>query len=157
MLSSTIAKKKINLRHTFYDFIQQSPVLSSKFKGALQIGELEGFGLPLGSRRVKISGDHFMLTGDAASLIDPITGDGIGNAMLSGKLAAEQVMKSFNTEDFSASQLVEYDKQLFKHIGSEFKVRYKAQRLISNMPFVLDLLFLATKNRSLKKLIQKNF
>ena len=51
---------------------------------AVQIGNLEGFGLPLGSKVATISGNRFMLAGDAASLIDPVTGDGIGNAMLSG-------------------------------------------------------------------------
>lgn len=156
MLSSKIAKRKLNLKKTFYDFIEQSPELALRFKDAKQISELEGFGLPLGSRRVKISGDNFMLCGDAASLIDPISGDGIGNAMFSGKLAAEQVVRSFAADDFSAKFIEEYDNNLFKALGKELKLRFRMQQIISNMPFVLDTIFMATKSKWLKKLIQKN-
>ncbi len=156
MLSSKIAKRKLNIKNTFYEFIERSPELAIKFKDAKQIGELEGFGLPLGSRRVKISGDNFMLVGDAASLIDPISGDGIGNAMLSGKLAAEQVVRSFKSNDFTTKHHEEYDRTLFKTIGNELKLRFKAQQFISGMPFVLDLIFWVTKSRTLKNLIQKN-
>jgi flavin-dependent dehydrogenase len=47
--------------------------------------------LPLGSKKRVISGNNFLLTGDAASLIDPFTGEGIGNAMYSGMLAAAHI------------------------------------------------------------------
>lgn len=156
MLSSKIAKRKLNLKKTFYEFIAHNPELSSRFKDAEQIGELEGFGLPLGSRRVKISGDNFILVGDAASLIDPISGDGIGNAMFSGKVAAEQVIKCFENSDFTAKHIEQYDNNLFKAIGKELKLRFKAQQIISGMPFVLDTIFMASKSKLLKNLIQKN-
>ena len=76
MLSGEIAKRKINLRKAFYGFIEQSPELKRKFKDAVQVSPPEGFGLPLGSKVPVISGERFMLAGDAASLIDPITGEG---------------------------------------------------------------------------------
>ena len=123
MLSSEIAKRKLNIKKAFHDFIAQTPELAERFKNATPIGELEGFGLPLGSRRVTISGDHFILAGDAASLIDPISGDGIGNAMLSGKLAADQVIRCFNEQNFSAGFIKQYDKILFKEIGPELKLK----------------------------------
>ncbi len=156
MLSSIIAKKKLNIKNAFYQFIQQNPELSLRFKDATQISKLEGFGLPLGSKRVKISGDNFILTGDAASLIDPFSGEGIGNAMLSAKLAAEQVARSFKANDFTGKYIEAYDKALFKILGREFKLRYKAQQLVSAAPFVLDTIFMASKNKIVKNLIQKN-
>ncbi len=155
MLSSKIAKRKLNLKKTFYDFIAQNPELALRFKDAKQVSELEGFGLPLGSRRVIISGDNFLLCGDAASLIDPVSGDGIGNAMLSGKLAAEQVVRCFTRSDFTATNNKQYDEALFKILGKELKLRYRAQQIISGMPFVLDTIFMACKSKTLKKLIKK--
>jgi flavin-dependent dehydrogenase len=56
-------------------------------------GGIQGLGLPLGSKKRKISGDGFLLVGDAAALIDPFTGEGIGNAMCSGMLAAAHIKK----------------------------------------------------------------
>ena len=155
MLSSTISKKKVNIKNTFYEFIKQDAELTERFKNAEQTSDLEGFGLPLGSRRVKISGDNFLICGDAASLIDPASGDGIGNAMLSGKLAAEQIIKSFGKDDFSEKHHKNYDKYLFKVIGKELKQHYKAQRFGSKMPFLLDVLFGVAKNKLIQKWIQK--
>ena len=155
MLSSEIARKKINIKNTFYSFIENNPQLKLKFKGAIQQGDLEGFGLPLGSKIGILSGCRFMLAGDAASLIDPISGDGIGNAMLSGKLAAEQAIRCFKTNNFTASYMKEYDSNLLQAIGKELKTHYSAQRTLSQMPFLLDIIFLACKNKTLKGIIQK--
>ena len=155
MLSSTIAAKKINIRQTFYQFIEQNEALALRFNEASQTGKLEGYGLPLGSKRVQISGDHFILVGDAASLIDPLSGDGIGNAMLSGQLAAAQVMRSFTNNDFTARHHLQYDDSLFMAIGKELNIRYRAQKIIAKMPFILDFIFWATKSKMAKRIIQK--
>lgn len=155
MLSSEIARRKINLKQSFYDFISASPDLAARFKDARMIGRLEGFGLPLGSRRIKISGERFMLTGDAASLIDPIWGEGIGNAMLSGKLAAEQAMRCFSESAFDEAFMGAYDKQLFGAIGDELKTHYTAQRVLAKMPVLLDAGFALAQNSYVKKIIKK--
>ena len=121
----------------------------------MQQGGLEGFGLPLGSKPGVLSGDNFMLAGDAASLIDPISGDGIGNAMLSGKLSAAQVIRCFKQNNFTKIFMKQYDHELLQIIGKELKTHSKAQRILSKIPFLLDLVFLASSNPTLKKLIRK--
>ena len=156
MLSSEIAKRKLNLKTTFHDFINQVPELKARFRDAVQVSPLEGYGLPLGSKIETISGDRFMLAGDAASLVDPITGEGIGNAMLSGKLAAEQIIQCFANNDFSSSFMSNYDKSLLNAIGQELKIRYRTQQLFSRMPFMFDLAFLLSKNKRIKELIQRS-
>jgi geranylgeranyl reductase family protein len=155
MLSSEIVKKKINLKKTFYQFIEETPGLTERFKNARQTGDLEGFGLPLGSRTVTVSGNNFLLAGDAASLIDPVSGDGIGNAMLSGKLAAEQVIKSFKANNFSAAFMQQYDKSLAGMLGKELKWRFKVQRIFSKIPFLLDLVFWVGQNKTVQKIMNK--
>jgi geranylgeranyl reductase family protein len=155
MLSSEIAKRKINIRHTFYDFIKDTPLLTAKFKDAEQIGALEGFGLPLGSKQVPMSGNRFMLAGDAASLIDPFSGDGIGNAMTSGQEAALQVIKCFKQNDFTATFMLQYDNAVRAKLGKELKTHAIAQRALSRMPILLDILFAATRNKFFKKRLQK--
>ena len=79
-------------------------------------------------------GDNFILTGDAASLIDPASGSGIGNAILSGKLAAEQVIKCFETGNFSAGFIKAYDKKLYNIIGAELKRNGFAFKYLSRIP-----------------------
>lgn len=155
MLSAEVSKRKINLKKTFYEFIERNHELKIKFKNATQLSELEGFGLPLGSKIQTISGNNFMLVGDAASLIDPISGDGIGNAMLSGKLAAEQITRCFAQNNFSDVFMKGYNNALMETLGKELRTRSRMQRAISHMPFLLDGLFLATKSKLLKKMVQK--
>ena len=110
MLSNEIAKRNVNIKKVFYEFIERTPELKLKFKDACREGGLEGFGLPLGSKPGVLSGDNFLITGEAASLIDPISGDGIGNAMLSGKLAAEQIIRCFTAKDFTQPFMKQYDR-----------------------------------------------
>ncbi|MBA4057939.1 MAG: geranylgeranyl reductase, partial [Marivirga sp.] len=79
MLSSEISKKKINLTKTLKELLANHPLLKERFADAKPIETVKGYGLPLGSLKRKISGERFLLVGDAASLIDPFTGEGIGN------------------------------------------------------------------------------
>jgi len=155
MLSSEIARRKLDLKKLFYEFIEQSPELRLRLGNAQQTSPLAGFGLPLGATDVTISGDSFILTGDAASLIDPISGDGIGNAMLSGRLAAEQVVNCFGNNNFSAPFIKTYNTKLFTAIGRELKTHYHARRILAAAPILLDTIFLAAQNPLLKKVIQK--
>ena len=109
--------------------IEENPYIKDRFKNAKLIDNIKGWGLPLGSIRRKISGERFLLTGDAASLIDPFTGEGIGNAMLSGKFAAQTVKDAIDANDFSESFLSRYDEAVFQRLWDELKLSYKIQRL----------------------------
>lgn len=71
-----------------------------------------------------------MLIGDAASLIDPFTGEGIGNAMLSGMLAAEWAAKAHAATDFSASFLSGYEKAVLGELKREFGLSHMLQRML---------------------------
>ena len=53
------------------------------------------------------------MLGDAAGLVDPFTGEGIGNAMVSGKIAAQTLLSSKSVNDYSSKYLSRYDKDLW--------------------------------------------
>src|SRR5437762_969777 len=59
MLSSEVSRRKINLRQLMMELIRSHPPISERFAEAEMVGELNGWGLPLGSKKRKISGDHF--------------------------------------------------------------------------------------------------
>jgi geranylgeranyl reductase family protein len=154
MLSSEITAKKINLKNIFFEFIKDSPVLSEKFKNAEQVNPLEGFGVPLGSKIATMSGDRFILTGDAASLSNPVSGTGMGNAMVSGKLAGDQVKACFKANDFSDAFMKQYDQLIHKAIIDDLTFTYKMQKFVSKLPFILDIVFLLGRNKRIRKFIQ---
>ncbi|HEY0610943.1 MAG TPA: NAD(P)/FAD-dependent oxidoreductase [Chitinophaga sp.] len=154
ILSDDVVQKNLNVKKGFYDFIERSAVLRRKFRDAKPAGLLQGCGLPLGSRWVTMSGDHFLLTGDAACLIDPVSGDGIGNAVLSGKLAAEQVIRCFSAADFSAGYVKTYEQQLYKAVGAEMKKKAAVLKSFARMPFLFDIAFSLGKNKVVKQFMK---
>ncbi len=131
MRSDFLKKRKVNLNRALEDIIQNHPLVKERFKNAKLEDKVVGYGLPLGSKERQLSGDHFMLVGDAAHLIDPLTGEGIGNAFYSGFIAAEQAVECLKVNDFSQEFLTAYDKRIRRVLGSEMKLSYRIQRAFS--------------------------
>lgn len=129
ILSSTVSKKRINLRERMEFALKNEPTLRDRFKDAKPEGKIEGWGLPLGSKKRKISGDHFILTGDAASMIDPFTGEGISNAMYCGMRAAETAAAALRETRFDAAFLNSYDQAVYNRLWSELRISRTLQKL----------------------------
>ncbi|WP_373550466.1 NAD(P)/FAD-dependent oxidoreductase [Haliscomenobacter sp.] len=137
MRSDIVKRRGVNLREELTRIIAEDPAISPRFKNAELIGKFEGYGLPLGSKTRHISGDHFMLVGDAGHLIDPLTGEGIGNAFYSGIIAAEQAVLCLQEKNFSEKFLIAYDVRIQRVLGSEMKLSYKMQQIGGN-PLLLN-------------------
>ncbi len=153
MLSETIAKNHIDLKACMHRIIHEIPEIAERFKDATPLEDVKGFGLPLGSKRYNLSGNRFMLCGDAASLIDPFSGEGIETAMESGKFAAEQIL----TKRYDAASLKAYDKRVYNKMGENFRNHYYLQRLLGNRPGLLNTLIRIGNIPYIKRNIPKWF
>jgi len=157
MLSDTVSKKRINLKADMLRAIEQNPGIRDRFKNAKLIGKIEGWGLPLGSKQRKISGNNFLLTGDAASLIDPFTGEGIGNAMYSGMLAAAHIEQALKANRFDAEFNLAYDKIFYHKQWDELKLSHTMQKLVK-YPWLFNFVVnKANKNKTLRETISCMF
>ena len=139
MRSDILSKRKFNLRVELQQLIQDHPSLKERFAEAELIGGIQGYGLPLGSLKRTISGDHYMLIGDAGHLVDPLTGEGIGNAFYSGFIAAEQYQKCLEANNFSGEFLKAYDVRVDRVLGSEMRLSYRLQKMLM-YPWVVNIL-----------------
>lgn len=158
MLSSKVAQHKIRLRQALPEIVAQAPGLRARFAGATLHGKIAGFGLPMGSRKVPMSGAGFMLCGDAASLIEPATGEGIGNAMLSGRLAALQAIRCFREQDFSAKSMRAYDREVHRKLWRDLRNKYRAQRLLGERRWLMNwLIKRANAGGLVSRLVKKVF
>lgn len=157
MRSDVVGKKKVNLKKRLLEVIEEYPQLKSRFQNAEMIGDMKGFGLPLGSKKRPISGEGFMLIGDAASLIDPFTGEGIGNALYSGYFAAEHAKRVLEIGDLSGDALAAYDKEVYGRLWEELKLGRRMQQLVK-YPWLFNLVVnKARKNKVLSETISCMF
>ncbi|MES2730721.1 MAG: NAD(P)/FAD-dependent oxidoreductase [Bacteroidota bacterium] len=148
-------KKPINLRDSLHTIITTSPSIAPRFKNAKLLEDIKGFALPFWTQKRAISGERFMLCGDAASLIDPLQGHGIDKSMWSGLFAAEQAVKCFNTTDFTADCMLQYDTQLYNKIGEELARSSFIMRLLLRFPWLINLSVWVGQNQTLTNWIAR--
>ncbi len=88
--------------------------------------------IPLGSPRKsklklrRMFGNGCLLVGDSASLVDPFTGEGIGNALLSAKLAINHYKKNEKNFDLKCGE--QYQKEIWNILGNELTNSFKMQK-----------------------------
>lgn len=157
MLSSTIAERKIDLKESLTRIIQEHPEVSKRFEHATALEDIKGFGLPLGSKKYSLSGNRYLLCGDAASLIDPFSGEGIETAMESGKFAAEYIMDAIGKDQFDAASMKAYDKRVYNKMWPNFKNHYLLQRLLNDRIWFMNILVRIANIPFINKQIPKLF
>ena len=128
ILSSEVKKRGIKLKAVL-DACIANPRFAPRFADASRDGKVLGWGLPLGSKPRPLQGDGWMLVGDAGSLIDPFSGEGIGNAMISGEIAARWAARAKETGDVSAAALEGYGREVMAYLGDELRLSHAMQRL----------------------------
>ena len=73
-------------------------------------------------------GDGLLVAGDAARVVDPITGGGIGNAMHTGRLAAQVALKCIEAGNCSKEALMPYDTEWrASRMGAGIERNYKVK------------------------------
>ena len=139
MVISEMDKQKVKLRGLQDWVINEDPKFSKRFANAKMVEKSgKGWQLPFGSprkkapsfqpRRAAMAGA--MCIGDAASLVDPFTGEGIGNALLSAKLASDIFDLEKHQEGFTLESADEYQVKLWGELSAELTNSYKLQRLV---------------------------
>lgn len=157
MRSDAVKRSRIDLKKRLMELTNEHPAFKRRFQNARLDGKVQGLGLPLGSKRRPLSGDGYMLIGDAGHLIDPFTGEGISHAMISGVKAAEVVRNCFKKNDFSAGITKQYDKLVWKRLGQELSISTRLQQL-AQYPWLFNLVVnRASKNPALADTISCMF
>ncbi len=157
MMQDDISENRINLGSLFNAIVSNHPVIGPRFANARMAGRAEAHALPLGMRPGPRSGDRYLLLGDAASLVDPFTGEGIGNAMAGGEVAARVVRECYIKNDFSAAALKAYDIQLDRRIGGELRTSATLQRWAGSPRLFNAVIRKAARNNAFRDLISAAF
>ena len=130
MLTEAVSKKKVKLRERLDEILRTHPALKDRFATAERLGPVRGFGLPLGSKRRPLSGPGYLLLGDAGSLIDPFSGEGISHAMVSGRHAADWAARAVAAQNTTPEFLKGYDGAVYNRLWQELRLSRAMQRLL---------------------------
>lgn len=154
--SDVVRKRRVDLKSLMTTLIAEHPQLKHRFGQATMEGPVQGLGLPLASKRWPISGDGYLLVGDAAHLIDPFTGEGISHAMISGVHAGDVAAEGLSA-GARAGALADYDARVWKRLGKELAISTRLQQL-ANRPWLFNLVVnKAVKNPALADTISSMF
>jgi flavin-dependent dehydrogenase len=101
--------------HTVADylvrFLARDPAARAIAATATDAGRPVGYPVALGLWRLLVADDRVLRIGDAANLADPLTGDGIGNALASGRHVAEAVAEAADPASASLSWQRRYERE----------------------------------------------
>ena len=95
-----------------------------------------------------------MLAGDAARLVDPLSGEGIGNALRSGRFVGQHALRALEAERYDADFLKAYDKKLYGMIGDELRISRFLQRSFRYRGTLNFLINLANGSKRFRGLIR---
>ena len=129
MVMGLLDKQEKKLKDLQADVIANHPSFKDRFADAeLIAGTGKGWQLPFGSPRKgeknqprRAYAPGALLVGDSASLVDPFSGEGVGNALVSGEMAARHVIQNKGGS--------EYQDELWAALGPELTNSFKMQKM----------------------------
>ena len=131
---------KRNLKKMLQDFLAM-PALRARLPNGHALRDVAVWQLNFGSQKhLRHAYDGALLVGDAAGFINPLTGGGIHNALISGCLAAETIDEALRVNNTTRAGLAIYEQRCDEAMGPEMRKSFLYQRVLLNYPKVVDFL-----------------
>lgn len=89
--------------------------------------------VPVGKTLQEIIADGVMVVGDAAHQVNPVSGGGIGTAMIAGEIAGRVGAEAIKTGDVSKKRLAQYPKEWDDVYGSHQRRVYRVKEAIHKL------------------------
>ncbi|MFA6234730.1 MAG: NAD(P)/FAD-dependent oxidoreductase [Bacteroidota bacterium] len=123
-ISGTASKKKAAIRY-LQEFVER------RFPGAGVLTTVAG-GVPCAATVDTLVKGNVVLVGDAAHMVNPMSGGGITSGMIGGKLAGEAIARALEKNDLSL--LNEYPRQWHKDVGAKHETYHKMKAAVYKFP-----------------------
>ncbi len=132
-------QQNISLKEWLNAFLNL-PHIKHRLRNAEPVRDTAVWQLNFGSQKLQYAFDGALLVGDAAGFINPLTGGGIDNAIISGILAAQGTDDALVKEDYSYDHLRKYEKHCHDAMWSSMRRSHFIQYWLLRFPFLLDIL-----------------
>ena len=151
-----LARTGRNLKD-FYDRFLEEPQLVGWLENAEPEGPAKSWSLKMGMWGAKRYAQGVLTVGDAGSMIHPISGEGVGYAMESGRLAATWAHQAHSRGDFSASTLSGYEAQLRRQRAREHLSGQALVNLVPNLGIIEPLFKACEKDPGARRALMESF
>ena len=117
-----------------------SPRLRKLLATANRVGKIQGFPLRIDFPNSKTYAKNMIVVGEAAGLVNPLTGEGIDYSLESGQIAAEELTSSLSNGDFTFAN---YDLRLRERYNKQFIEFERIRKLFFGNKMALNIFFAA--------------
>ena len=140
------AKSRESREEFFWSCLESRPELASGLRAAEQLRPLKEEG-DYSYAMKEISGDRFVLVGDAARFVDPIFSTGVSIALNSARFASKDIIKAFETGNFAKESFETFDTTMrlgvrnwYRFIALYYRLNVLFTAFIQNPEYRLDVL-----------------
>lgn len=151
-----LARSGRNLKDYFDRFLEE-PQLAEWLEGAEAEAPPKSWSLKMGMWGAKRYSQGLLMVGDAGSMIHPISGEGVGYALESGRLAASWAHEAHSLRDFSAATLAGFEKQLRHKRAREHLSGYAMVNLVPNLALMEPLFKACEKDPGARRTLIEGF
>ncbi|GAC1314289.1 MAG: geranylgeranyl reductase family protein [Chloroflexota bacterium] len=134
-----------------FDRFVASPAVAALLRGSHQTGPMRGYPIRVDFLRAPTSAPHTLLVGEAAGLVNPLTGEGIDYALESGQVAAGVLARSFaHTRPLDTA---EYHALLHQRFARTFQFSEWVRDWYCKPPLLNVLVPLANRHPELRQML----
>ena len=154
--TASLARTGRNLKD-FYERFLEEPQMAEWLRNATPEGPPRSWSLKMGMWGAKRYDQGVMAVGDAGSMVHPISGEGVGYALESGRLAATWAHEAHARKDFSAPVLSGYERQLRHRRAREHLSGYALVNLVPNLMMIEPLFKACEKDQGARRTLVEAF
>jgi len=135
------AKSTLKLKDLFLEYLN-GPLLQTRHKVPLRVEDARSWPIPLGGvRAFKRVDDGIMLIGDAGYWSDPLSGEGIHNALQTAKIAAEVADLALHKGRTDRAFLQAYEEKAKRELGPTIRRSLWFVWGMRHLPWLLEWYF----------------
>lgn len=154
LLSSYRDFRGVNTSHLLADVVEALAERWSIDPGRPLTSPLSGR-IPMGGSVGPISGPTFLVVGDAAAAVNPVSGDGLDAAFTTGHLAAETLHEALVADDPAVLQ--QYARSVEAVLGRSFRVGRTAASLLGHPGWMRQISRTAMRSRRVLRHALRSF
>jgi menaquinone-9 beta-reductase len=155
MYAHEVKTRRENLHALLETFITHNAYARRALENAQPSGPARGYPLRMDAHAMIPYTDNVLVVGDAAGLVHPMTGEGIGPSMLCAELAAGHARRALERGDFSTEQLSAYGRTFHTTFDALYRAARFARRFIGVPAFANRMIKSARRDPEIAGVLSK--